>query len=407
MVHAGQGRFQILSFREGQTSDSRLQNYKSRRPHRKSQKGCLICKRRRIKCDEQSPTCQNYWFPHTDSTLFSYFITVVMETMVPLSSWTTAAQKVVSIALDEPLAMHSVLAAAGCHFRYHVKSPRGRCLSETYHTMRACSGLRLYLEMQQVDKIDAAITTSMFLGSISFADMVEDFQVPLKNRQVPFFWVGSQRGLGSLLTLFRFKPSLQSMWLDVFEPVAEALLGLYDDRPGVSGIPAEFATVFDLSETSNCDDHPYLKLLRRLWRLLPVDPGNELALLLYMQFVEGMSSQFVVLLNSLDTRALMLVSYWLALICAKDCWWTRLRAKNDCWAICEHLEQVGDKSLWKYMDFPAAACGYPYTDVAPAGQRMVDWLRLDSIQRPTLHPASNACESGMNATLASNVLEVD
>lgn len=39
------------------------------------------------------------WFPNIDSDLFNYFVGVVVETMVPLSSWATASQEVVRIAL--------------------------------------------------------------------------------------------------------------------------------------------------------------------------------------------------------------------------------------------------------------------------------------------------------------------
>jgi hypothetical protein len=274
--------------------------------------------------------------------------------------------------------MHSLLAVAGCHYRYHLKSPRQRCPSEMFHSMQACSGLRHYLDTPQSDKIDAAMTTSMFLGSLSFADATEELQVPLKNRPVPFFWLGNQLGLGSLLTIFQSRGSIQSMWFSMFDQVAEDVQQLYDNRPGTDGIPAELAVIFKVKETSRCDGHPYLRVLRRLCRLLPVDPEDELALLQYMQFVEGLSSQFVRLLNTLDIRALLLLSYWLALLCAKDCWWSRLRARNDCWAICQHLEEDGNELLWKYVDFPAAACGYPYTGGSAAGCTLVASLRLDS-----------------------------
>lgn len=276
--------------------------------------------------------------------------------------------------------MHSILAVSGCHYRYHLKSPRQRCASENFHSMRACSGLRKCLDMPKVDQIDAAMTTSMFLASLSFADTTDDLQVSLNARPVPFFWLGNQLGLGSLFTMFQSRAGTQSMWLGMFEEVTETILQLNDNRSGTDGIPAELATIFNVEETSTCNQHQYLKVLRRLCRLIPIDPENELALLQYMQFVEGLSPQFIRLLNALDTRALMLLSYWLALLCAKDCWWSHLRARNDCWAICEHLEKCGDERVWKYMDFPAAACGYPYNGNASSGHLLVDRLRLDHRQ---------------------------
>jgi hypothetical protein len=242
--------------------------------------------------------------------------------------------------------------------------------------MRACSGLRQCLDMPEVKNIDAAVTTSMFLGSLAFADTTDDFQVPLKDRLVPFFWLGNQLGLGSFFTLFQGRATTESIWFSMFDGVAEAVLRLDDDRPGTEGLPAELVTIFEVKEASTCDRHQYLRDLRRLCRLLAINPENELALLQYMQLVDGVSLQFIRLSNALDSRALMLLSYWLALLCAKDCWWSRLRARNDCWAICEHLDKCGDELLRKYMDFPAAACGYPYFGATPAGQDLVDQLRL-------------------------------
>lgn len=232
--------------------------------------------------------------------------------------------------------------------------------------------------MPIVDKIDAAITTSLFLGSLSFADTTEDYQVPLRDRPVPFSWLGSQLGPGALLTLFQCRAKTQSMSLSMFEEAAAAatVMQLADNAYGTDGIPSDLAGLFDVNGASECDHHDHLGILRRLFPLLSVDPGDPMALLQYMHFLDGVSPQFISLLNALEVKALMLLSYWLALLCAQDCWWARLRAKNDCWAICEHLEKHGGKVLWKYMDFPAAACDYPYIRAAPAGRHLVDRLRM-------------------------------
>ncbi|KAJ9615380.1 hypothetical protein H2200_001455 [Cladophialophora chaetospira] len=284
------------------------------------------------------------------------------------------------MAIEEEHVMHSVLAVSASHWRYHRKSPQQRCLSEIFHSMQACVGLRQCLDVPRADQTDAAMITSMFLGSVSFADTTEVFQVPLKSRPVPFFWLGNQLGVGALVSLFQTRANRHSLLLGVFEELAQVVVHVDDDRSGTNDIPAELATIFEVEDSSTCNEHPYLGALRRLCRLLRTDPENEFALLQYMQFVDGLSPQFIRLLNALDTRALMLLSYWLALLCAKDCWWSRVRARTDCWTICEHLELHGDETSWKYMDFPAKACGYPYTGAVPSGQYLVDLLRLESRQ---------------------------
>lgn len=48
------GLFQVLSFTESQTPGGHVKNYKPRKWHRKSQKGCMICKRRRIRVSASS-----------------------------------------------------------------------------------------------------------------------------------------------------------------------------------------------------------------------------------------------------------------------------------------------------------------------------------------------------------------
>lgn len=252
-----------------------------------------------------------------------------------------------------------------------------KCLSENFHSMRACSRLRHCLNMPLVDNVDAVVLSTLFLGYLSFADTTEDFGVALKQRQVPFFWLGNQLGLGSLVTSFKTKASTRSSPLGMFENVAEAILMLDDNRSGTDDIPPELATLFDVKEESSTNDHPYLNALLRLRHLLALDPDEELALVLYMQFMEGASPHFLLILNNLDPKALMLLSYWLALLCSNDCWWSRVRAKNECWVVCEHIEKYGDELLWKYMDFPAAACGYPYLGTASSGRDLVARIRFD------------------------------
>ncbi|KIV96595.1 hypothetical protein, variant [Exophiala mesophila] len=313
-----------------------------------------------------------------DSTLFRYFVNVVGDTMTPMSCRSSALARVIDNAMNEPYAMHSMLAVSACHYRYHRKSPMQKCLSENFHSMHACARLRRSLDMPQVDNVDAVVISTLFLGYLSFADTTEDFGVPLRQREVPFFWLRNQIGLESLVHLFQAKASIRKSSLGMFEDVADAILMLDDKKPATDSIPADLATLFDIREDSSSNDHPYLSALLRLRHLLALNPDNELAVVLYMQFMEGVSQHFLQLLDTLDPKALMLLSYWLALLCSNNCWWSRVRAKNECWAVCEHIDTFGDELLWKFMDFPANACGYPYSGTSSAGRDVVLRIRCDA-----------------------------
>lgn len=244
--------------------------------------------------------------------------------------------------------------------------------------MRACSELRRSLEVPRIDKGDAAIATSLLLKSLSFADTIDDFQVPLRNRSVPFSWLINRLSLKSLSVVLQVRCGPQELQLISLDPTVEASRHLQDQYFEISIISEEFAAMLGVDEKSARDDYDYLIIVSKLCRLLAMDPADELAVHQYMQFVEELPSRFIALLNTLDTRALVLLSYWLALLCAQGCWWSQERARIDCLAICEHLEIYASKSIWLCMDFPAAACGYPYIDAVGNGQRIVQRMRTNS-----------------------------
>lgn len=57
-----------------------------------------------------------------DSSLFNYFVTEVVETMIPLTSWTRTSQKVIGIAIDvrschyiEASSNADHMEGSGCH----------------------------------------------------------------------------------------------------------------------------------------------------------------------------------------------------------------------------------------------------------------------------------------------------
>src|SRR5947209_8392409 len=57
-----------------------------------------------------------------------------------------------------------------------------------------------------------------------------------------------------------------------------------------------------------------------------------------------------------DTRALLLFSYWLALMSKVKQWWIVGRARHECVAICRFSENDYDLRLRALLEFPVNTC---------------------------------------------------
>ena len=62
------------------------------------------------------------------------------------------------------------------------------------------------------------------------------------------------------------------------------------------------------------------------------------------------------LLIEKDTRALLLFSYWLALMSKVEQWWIVGRARHECVAICRFLRNDSDTRLRALLEFPINMC---------------------------------------------------
>ena len=69
-----------------------------------------------------------------------------------------------------------------------------------------------------------------------------------------------------------------------------------------------------------------------------------------------MDARFHGLLIEKDARALLLFSYWLALMSKVEQWWIVGRVRNECVAICRFLTNDSDPRLRALLEFPVNMC---------------------------------------------------
>ena len=152
---------------------------------------------------------------------------------------------------------------------------------------------------------------------------------------------------------------LPAVWLPFFHDTNPFLPLLYDDRAGTEDIPAELIPLFEILPDSTCDDHPYLRPLRRICQLSKVLRSTENALK-FMQFVQGVSTEFVQRLERLDPRALLIFGYWVSFLCDIEIWWCNDRVHNQRRDICAYLHRYHPEIV-PFLILPTIASGAPWS----------------------------------------------
>ncbi len=119
---------------------------------------------------------------------------------------------------------------------------------------------------------------------------------------------------------------------------------------------AELCEIDDLDEPES--RNPYHRIVRVLTQL------RQLSLTIsnfdrIIAFLGEPTLEFQRLIRRKDHRALIILSYWFAIICQLSLWWARKRLRNEYLAICIFLERDStDLRVKRLMEYPGRVCGY-------------------------------------------------
>jgi hypothetical protein len=206
--------------------------------------------------------------------------------------------------------------------------------------------------------MDMLISSCILIGMFSFS--AESFS-PLDSwvfSDDPFTmnWLSVQGGLRCLLEITHSWLSA-SIWNEAFQE--SSAWEYYDDqRMGREDLDPDLADLCNISNTTTEETNPFHWPLRMLCPLLRI-PRHECGASRITNFMGRLLPDFVTLLAAKEPRALLILAYWLALMCSSvHDWWAASRVKFECQAICMYLEAWGDSRIIKLLDFPARACGY-------------------------------------------------
>lgn len=203
----------------------------------------------------------------------------------------------------------------------------------------------------------------------------------------------------------------ESAWLQFFQGMGHEVF--YDERDGTEGIPESWCAFWTIDDRSLIDEHPYLRVVRRLARIFEVWEATEVAggggarhdeqCLRYLQFMQGVDemvstigsyatklrelresgdafshatietgpcpvpllqasfaniSKFIWRLENRDVKALVVYGWFMAILTYVDHWWCRLRAYRECTAIVRYLDETYGAELEQWLKYMAKAVEY-------------------------------------------------
>ena len=286
-------------------------------------------------------------------TMGSSVVKDVMHSFVPRIAW------------SQPYLMHMVLAVSAAHQkRLYINDRMFRfySMAEASHWH---SGLQLYRKHlactdnrpKDAEEFDCVIATTFL--AIIFTYALED-DLPLdtfistdtktfSHALDPLAATGGFRAVSFFLGEFNDS----SNWATVLQSSDDQSGTFSREQKGIKGLPPAFIDLCNLNEASTPHNSPYHRILRLLTPLFYLEPSTENFHILFA-FSGRAWPFFKSLLFRKDPIALLLLSYWLALLRQVDQWWLTTRAKTACKAIVAYLAKVENAKIRALLPFPAS-----------------------------------------------------
>jgi hypothetical protein len=266
--------------------------------------------------------------------------------------------------LQNAYLMHAILGVACLHLNHLQPGNQQRKLHEGYHWECA---IRLYQTAMQAKigphNVDALIGSCILLGSntVCTAGFRPSHSWVFTSNPADLNWLALQGGLRCLLDLTA--PFLgQSIWGESFRDAEEELRPFQDDRPGRDGLDPELADLCGIDDSTNPQTSPYhgpLRLLSPMLARVPHDRPENYTI--FVSFMGQLPPEFITLLRAKDPPALVVLAYWMGLMCTQSTFqvWILARIRPECIAICQYLESATtEPRILNLLRFPATACGH-------------------------------------------------
>ncbi|KAE9365854.1 hypothetical protein N431DRAFT_352320 [Stipitochalara longipes BDJ] len=396
-------------------------SYRPRAAHNKSRNGCHNCKLRRIKCDESRPHCDQCvnrgaqcdfedvstsssqaasstsydktnerakfqapareWIesyldqlairktpcsylkslgdnPANSLELFDHFFDSNGSWMGSPAFQTTMQQHCLRLIVGAPYLLYAVLAFSASHLSFVHPSERRYRVTATFHY-----DLSLTSYSSQINtRLDASDADSL-LGCCCFHTMLAFRNLQLEENSQEanaFTWLRTMQGTSILRS--NLQPYLsKSIWHSVLmesRSWEETVCNHLDSDDSLASRTSQALHQFCEFDTNSAPgENPYQKPLSRLCQLMRSEIGQD-EVGMFMSFIGRLSQSFVELLDRNDSKAMMIICYWCALLSQINQWWIVASATSECLRLCKLLHAIPDPEIQDLLQFPASKCGF-------------------------------------------------
>ncbi|RFU27620.1 hypothetical protein B7463_g8707, partial [Scytalidium lignicola] len=267
------------------------------------------------------------------------------------------------LAFAHPYLMHIVQAITAAHDRYlSPSSPSKQSFIESYHLSwgTALFSAKLSGPLEESDR-DPLWASAALLGAVvssAIEASTPEEAWPLKKPEsTDLEWLKMSE---SKSVIWQLTDPLRDTSL--FRPVSgDWTTDLFrlpqPPSRGTEGVLPAFISVFELDEYSTADNNPYYTEVHGISTLLNL-PRNRSTVIRFLSFASHMQPEFKILMQKKDHRALLLLSYWYAMV-IEGLWWIARRARLECQAICLYLERecINDRDIFELLEYPKIGCG--------------------------------------------------
>ena len=288
-------------------------------------------------------------------TLGDCTVQQVMGNYVAQSAW------------EQPYVMHMLLAVSSAHMKRLAlasSTPKSRqilAMAEAKHWQHGLSLYRAALATpatRNQQDIDALISTTFLSVIFTFAleDRVDahsfetDFDKSVNHALTP---MAAGSGIIALGQVTGIQTSIA--WMPVLRNSNDRK-GTYTSQSScIEGVSPTILQFCGVNEHSTAVNNEYYRILQMLGPLLQLERGIRHFTKL-VAFGGRSVHLFRPLLQKRDPKALLLLSYWFALLRQLDQWWLNIRVRSTCCAIVTYLRTIADPTMHALLSFPAS-CG--------------------------------------------------